>query len=635
MSIVLKCKMCGGDIEVNDNMTIGVCQYCGSSMTLPKIDSEKKARLFNIANQYRLNNEFDRAYETYKDIVKEDEQESEAYWGMLLSLYGVEYVEDPVTHKQIPTCHRTLIKSIKNTADFENVCKYADVERKILYKEEADLIDRIQKKIISVSSKEEPYDVFICYKELEDISGERTEDSVLAQTIYDYLEQKKIRTFFARISLEDKLGQDYEPYIYAALKSAKVMLLVTTSSQHVEAVWVKNEWKRYLSFMNDKLEKTIIPVYKNMTAYELPSELVKFQSQNIEKVGAVQDLIHAVEKIVKNTSKTKESSAADVIISTMLKRADESLKQGNWKKASNYYESVLDYDSNNIKAYIGLLLAERKCYEIDDLSSEIIELKKSKYYNYIIKNCDEQLHKKLNNINKKITSNIKYQKIKSKRLAIIWVLCGIIFVLFSVMIIMLSNYYVKPYKDYKDADNQLKQGNYEQAYNMYLELDSYRDSFDKLVECVYSLELVSIDEKIDDCEYYEQYKEFMTYEQKNNIAIKYYEFNKYDKAMDLFKEIGNEDYYNKAVCEYAKVLAISDYNSINLALNILSDVDDNNIVVETRNEIMEMQYEKAIYYYENEQYRVAIDWFKVLIPFEYKDSVEKYNECNDIINGKI
>ncbi len=52
-------------------------------MTIPHIDSDKKARLFNWANQLRLNNEFDKAYDAYKEIVSEDSEEAEAYWGMI------------------------------------------------------------------------------------------------------------------------------------------------------------------------------------------------------------------------------------------------------------------------------------------------------------------------------------------------------------------------------------------------------------------------------------------------------------------------------------------------------------------------------------------------------------------------
>ena len=59
-------------------------------MTIPHIDSDKKARLFNWANQLRLNNEFDKAYDAYKEIVSEDSEEAEAYWGMILSDYTEE-----------------------------------------------------------------------------------------------------------------------------------------------------------------------------------------------------------------------------------------------------------------------------------------------------------------------------------------------------------------------------------------------------------------------------------------------------------------------------------------------------------------------------------------------------------------
>ena len=54
MAFYLKCKMCGGNVEIQEGTTVAKCKYCGSLMTLPKIDSDKKARLFNNANEYSL-----------------------------------------------------------------------------------------------------------------------------------------------------------------------------------------------------------------------------------------------------------------------------------------------------------------------------------------------------------------------------------------------------------------------------------------------------------------------------------------------------------------------------------------------------------------------------------------------------
>ena len=110
--------------------------------------------------------------------------------------------------------------------------------------------------------------------------------------------------FFSRISLEDKLGADYEPCIFAALNSAKVMLMVTTDSEHCNSVWVKNEWKRYLDFMKNDPSKTLIPVYKDISPYALPDEFSRFQAQDMGKLGAMQDLVRGVEKLTGKSRKT-------------------------------------------------------------------------------------------------------------------------------------------------------------------------------------------------------------------------------------------------------------------------------------------------------------------------------------------
>ena len=322
MATILKCKMCGGDIEVSQDMTVGKCLFCGSTMTLPRIDSEKKARLFNRANEYRLNNEFDKAYDAYKTITEEDEQEAEAYWGMILSEYGVEYVEDPVSGKRVPTCHRTQMQSILDNTNYKLALQYSAGESKFIYQDEAEELDKIQRKIISVSSRIEPYDVFICYKESEDASGERTQDSVLAESIYNELEKQGVRAFFSRISLEEHLGENYEPYIYAALKSARVMLVVSTESSHCEAVWVKNEWARFLHFMEEDDSKVLIAVYQDMNAYDFPNALSKFQMQDMSKIGAINDLSRGIKRILGTTITESRDTNINKLLAAEEKRRD-------------------------------------------------------------------------------------------------------------------------------------------------------------------------------------------------------------------------------------------------------------------------------------------------------------------------
>lgn len=104
---VIKCKMCGGELDISEGLTVCECEYCGSKQTVPSADNEKKLTLFGRANRLRLANEFDKAAGVYESIVADFPEEAEAYWGLVLCRYGIEYVDDPATGRKIPTCHRS------------------------------------------------------------------------------------------------------------------------------------------------------------------------------------------------------------------------------------------------------------------------------------------------------------------------------------------------------------------------------------------------------------------------------------------------------------------------------------------------------------------------------------------------
>lgn len=392
---VIKCKMCGGDLVIEDGLTVAECEYCGTKQTVPNMDNDKKISLFARANRLRLGNEFDRAAGVYESIVADFQEEAEAYWGLVLCKYGIEYVDDPVTGKKIPTCHRSSFESIMDDGNFELTLEYADSVAKKLYREEAKQIEEIRKGIIEVSAKEEPYDIFICYKETDE-KGERTIDSVLAQDIYEAVTEKGYRTFFARITLEDKLGQEYEPYIFAALNSAKIMLAVGTDYECYNAVWVKNEWSRFLQLMSTDKTKHLIPCYKNIDAYDMPKEFAKLQAQDLGKVGAMQDLIRGIEKILpkKQTEIVKESVVVNTNSATtapLLQRVFMFLEDGNWNSANEYCEKVLDVDPECAEAYLGKLMVELKVRKQDLLKNEENPFDNSNYYQKAIRFADEKL----------------------------------------------------------------------------------------------------------------------------------------------------------------------------------------------------------------------------------------------------
>ena len=359
---IIKCKMCGGDLNIEAGMTVAECEYCLTRQTVPTADNEKKLTLFARANRLRAACEFDKAASVYESIVAEFPTEAEAYWGLVLCRYGIEYVDDPATGKKIPTCHRSSFESILEDPDFEQAQENADTVSRKVYREEAKAIEDIRRRIVELSGKEQPYDVFICYKETDE-NGERTPDSVMAQEVYDALTEKGLRVFFSRITLEDKLGTEYEPYIFAALNSAKVMLVFGTDYEYFNAVWVKNEWSRFLALIASGQKKHLIPCYKGVDAYDMPKEFAHLQGQDMGKLGAVQDLVRGVEKLLGKGAAAQPAqpvivqAAGGVSSDALLKRGNMALNDGNWKAADEFFDRALDMDAECAEAWLGKFLA--------------------------------------------------------------------------------------------------------------------------------------------------------------------------------------------------------------------------------------------------------------------------------------
>ena len=419
---IIKCKMCGGDLAFEEGSTVCECEYCGSKQTLPNADNEKKVNLYNRANRLRRNNEFDKASAVYESIVAEFPEEAEAYWGLCLCAYGIEYVDDPVTGSKIPTCHRTMAESIVEDSNFEQACDNADAIARRVYRDEAKAIDRIQKEILSIAANESPYDVFICYKETNDAGG-RTEDSVLAQEIYDALTAKDLKVFFSRITLEDKLGVQYEPYIYAALSSAKVMLAIGTDFENYDAVWVKNEWSRFLGMMKIDKTKTLIPCFKGLDAYDIPKEFKGLQAQDMGKLGWLQDLTRGVEKLcgksadVQQTTNFVETAntAVNPTVASLLERTEMFLADGNWDSADSYCEKVLDIEPKNAMAYFYKLMVELRVNKADDLKNNPQPFDEKNNYQKIMHFGDEALKEKLEADIQFINDRNDYEKVQHEK----------------------------------------------------------------------------------------------------------------------------------------------------------------------------------------------------------------------------
>ncbi|HJI69622.1 MAG TPA: DUF6273 domain-containing protein [Oscillospiraceae bacterium] len=394
---IFKCKMCGGTIEFNPGDTVGVCDSCGTKQTLPTTNDEIITNLHNRANTLRLKCEFDKAEEIYNKILEKNPDDAEAHWGIILCKYGIEYVEDPKTYNRVPTCHRTSFDAILADEDYKAALANGDGAQRELYEEEAKKIDRIQKDILSIVHNEKPFDVFICYKETDE-NGNRTQDSVIANDIYHQLTQEGFKVFYAAITLEDKVGQEYEPYIFAALNSAKVMLVVGSKPEYFTAVWVKNEWSRFLKLIKTDRSKLLIPCYRNMDAYELPEEFAHLQAQDMSKIGFINDLVRGIRKVVADTDSQEKTVREPVAVNSgnaneesLLKRAFMFLEDSDWDSADEYCEKVLDIDPENARAYLGKLMAECRACRMEDLQNCEQPFDGSGNYEKVLRFADSKL----------------------------------------------------------------------------------------------------------------------------------------------------------------------------------------------------------------------------------------------------
>jgi hypothetical protein len=374
---VFKCKMCGGALEPAGE-GVAECQSCGRVQTVPRDGGERRAALYERAGSLRRAGDFDRAAALYEQVLADDPSDAEAHWSLVLCRWGVDYVEDPATGRRVPTVNRVQATSVAADPDYLRAVGGARGAQRAVYEADAAELDAIQREVLELARREEPYDVFISYKETG-ADGLRTRDSVLAQDLYGELGRAGLRAFFARVSLEGVLGRAYEPRIYAALRSARVMVVVGTRPEHFEAPWVRNEWSRFLNLMREDPGRSLVPAYRDMDPYDLPREFSHLQAQDMGKLGFMQDLVSGVRKLVGHTepqvakpasaSKEKAASSNQALIDCMFAACD----QGDWRYAEKLAEDTLGRSPTCAEAYLCRLMAQCRLRRREDLANSEVE----------------------------------------------------------------------------------------------------------------------------------------------------------------------------------------------------------------------------------------------------------------------
>ena len=265
------CNHCGGEYEYRGGRW--KCRWCGSYKQ-ESLSSEEEVLLDTAYQTLRLT-DFVEAEAAFDDFIQKFPENPSGYWGRLMARFGIKYEQDFDGH-MIPSCYAMTIGSVTAAADYKKALKYADAENAAYYKSQAAYLERVRTAWLSRAKQEEPYDIFLCYKDSDAANGiERTRDSYAAQELYTLLTDMGFRVFYSRVSLRGKVGEKYEPYIFQALSTAKVMIVYGSTPDYIQSTWMKNEWMRYLKQMREGKKKpdSLLVVCDGFSPVDLPQSL--------------------------------------------------------------------------------------------------------------------------------------------------------------------------------------------------------------------------------------------------------------------------------------------------------------------------------------------------------------------------
>lgn len=297
----LVCETCGGTLIRKGNHY--VCRYCGHMWVIDVADDIHAVERANAWASLR-NGDFEGAIEQFDNIIIKEDQNYEAYWGRALAQNGITYVADIQENKKVPTCNNITEQEFLKNSDVKKAISLAPADIAASYKQQAELIESIRIEWLEKASKEPAYDVFICFKDKDKENGiERTQDSYDAQDLYYALVEEGYKVFFSHVSLKDKTSEQFEPYIYNAIKTAKVMIVFGEKPEYFSAVWLKNEWSRFAARIKkgEKHKNSLVVVYKNLDPGDLPVVLKTRQCLNAADITFLSDLTRHIKRVIEET----------------------------------------------------------------------------------------------------------------------------------------------------------------------------------------------------------------------------------------------------------------------------------------------------------------------------------------------
>ena len=385
-----KCSVCGGPLVFPAGSDVVICEYCLRPNARPKSEPTETS-LMKYANERRNIGEFDEAAIAYRKVLQANIEEHEARWGLLLCKYGVMYVEDAAGKERLLTCRRAVRGSIQTEPDYRICCEQAGKAVRACYEKDAAYIDAVQAEIRRIRAEDNPYDIFICYKETSPEGG-RTRDSVFAQQIYGRMQQRGYRVFYTPESLKQMSGANYEAAIFAALADAKVMVVVGTKREYFDSTWVRSEWKRYLEMIDAGEDKLLVPVYRDLNpGIDLPLEFRKryLQALDMSDMGFMYDLEALMGKVVRSRQVDfvpEQPNEHDELLQALFLVED-----GDFENAVTKLQAIKQKMPESAEVHLGLCMAFARIRFEEDLPEISEPLNRNPHFRRALRFAKDEL----------------------------------------------------------------------------------------------------------------------------------------------------------------------------------------------------------------------------------------------------
>lgn len=518
--IRIYCPICNGMLKLQEDQKEAVCLNCGHVVQVPQGYTEVESSYLFAAEAVKRR-DFQGAVQAYTDLLRAYPGQAEAYFRRALAAYEIEYQKLSDGSYRL-VCHQAEKTDFLENEDVKKALSLADGTQKETYLEQAKKIQLLQNQVSDYAKSHLPVDVWLS------VAGENILSVDQAVKIRQLLKAVDLNVFCPELDLIEEDRRNWECALYRAESTAKVMILTAAEKDgFTEDVNFDAERFLYRKEKAPRAAKNQIPslivAFSNLDEYEdIPDSYFDGIDHRLDMLqdNFASELREAVEKAMRDyrgALKEQAGTHDSFSYANLLLQARQTLEGGRFEEAAEQYRELLLKNPTESQAYWGLLLCARGCRTEQELIQTGNDLtKEGNYQNALafasereqqtyrevadkvqeMASVYEEQEKERKRIEREQEEERRRQEIevekagkrkqeeerraKQRRSARIRLFLIVVLVAAAVSGIGYVVYSKSPQgimaKQYKEAKSAYSRNQYEEAYDLFADLEDYKDS---------------------------------------------------------------------------------------------------------------------------------------------------------------